>query len=523
MITEDQRAIVDWLSDPSTHSGAAVERIETHASIVFLAGGRAWKLKRAVRYDYLDFSTTERRRLMCEAEVRINRRTAPDLYRGVVAVVRRDDGFGLGGPGVPVDWLVEMNRFDQEALFDRLAARGALDLDLMPSVAAAVARLHRDAERRTDHGGRSGMAWVIDGNAAGVAEQGGTLFDPALAALLMADSRRALDRHGTLLDRRRDAGFVRHGHGDLHLRNIVLLDGRPTLFDGIEFNDEIACSDVFYDLAFLLMDLWRRDLPQHANAVLNRYLAETQDFEGLALLPLFLSCRSAVRAKTSATAAGLVDDPRRRCELGALARRYLELAATLLHPPAASLIAIGGFSGSGKSTVARAVAPSIGSVPGAVIVRSDEIRKYLCAVDPLTRLGPAGYTAHLTGRVYATMIDRAAAILDAGHSVIVDAVFARRTDRDRMAHMAEAAAVPFTGLWLDAPEDVLLKRIRGRQTDVSDADPVVVRAQIAEGADDIGWCRIDAARGIAAVVQRVTAAIGSQINGRPLVAPMRRA
>ena len=375
---------------------------------MFLAGTRAWKLKRAVRYDYLDFSSAERRKPLCEAEVRLNRRTAPGLYRGVVAIVRTPDGaLALGGAGVPVDWVVEMNRFDQDALLDRLAGRDALDLALMAPLATAIAELHLAGTRRTDHGGAAGMAWVVDGNAAGFEEQGKGILDADLAAELTQDSRSALDRHAGRLDRRREAGFVRQCHGDLHLRNIVLIDGRPTLFDAIEFNDEIACTDVLYDLAFLLMDLWRRRLPRHANVVLNRYLAETLDFDALPLLPLFLSCRSAVRAKTSATSARLQTDPRRRGELEEIARGYLALAATLLRSGPASLIAIGGFSGSGKSTLAHALAPSIGPVPGALVMRSDEIRKRLCGVDPLTRLDSTGYTTEVTRRVYEIVAERA--------------------------------------------------------------------------------------------------------------------
>jgi uncharacterized protein len=308
MITEDQSEVVTFLTSPATHGGSPVERIETHASVVFLAGIRAWKLKRAVLYDYLDFSTIERRKAMCEAEVRLNRRTAPTLYRGAVAVTRQPDGsLSLGGSGTPVDWLVEMVRFDQDGLFDRLAARGALDLALMRPLATAIARFHEEAERRSDHGGAAGMAWVLDGNAAGFAEQGAGILDPAGCATLTRSAREPLERHGGLLDARRDSGLVRQCHGDLHLRNIVLLKGRPTLFDAIEFNDEIACIDVLYDTAFLLMDLWRRQLPRHANAVWNGYLAEASDFAGIPLLPLFLSCRAAVRAKTSATAANLQD------------------------------------------------------------------------------------------------------------------------------------------------------------------------------------------------------------------------
>lgn len=265
MITEDQREVISFLADPGTHGGAPVERIETHASVVFLAGPRACKLKRAVRYDYLDFSTAAARRAMCEAEVRVNRRTAPALYRGVAAVTREADGsLALDGDGPPVDWVVDMNRFDQDGLFDRVAARGQLDTAVMPSLAREIAQFHQGAAPRRDHGGRAGMSWVIEGNATGLVEEGAEVFDPAAIARLTDRARLVLDRHAAQLDARREAGFVRECHGDLHLRNIVLLDGRPTLFDAIEFNDEIACTDVLYDLAFLLMDLWRRGLPKHA-------------------------------------------------------------------------------------------------------------------------------------------------------------------------------------------------------------------------------------------------------------------
>ncbi len=316
MIVEDQAAVIEFLSSPLTHGGAAVERIDTHASVVFLAGAGAWKLKRAVRYDYLDFSTPERRRVCCEAELRLNRRTAPALYRGVVAVTREPDGsLALAGQGTAVDWLVEMRRFDQEALFDRRAAQGALDLDLMAPLAAAIARFHERAERRPDHGGRAGMAWVIDGNAAGFDQFGPGILDPAECAQVTLDSRAELERLAGRLDQRRESGCVRQCHGDLHLRNVVLFDGQPTLFDGVEFNDEIACIDVLYDLAFLLMDLWRRGLRQHAHAMWNTYLGETADFGGLSLLPLFLSCRAGVRAKTSATSARMQADRPHRAEL----------------------------------------------------------------------------------------------------------------------------------------------------------------------------------------------------------------
>jgi uncharacterized protein len=516
MITEDQSEIVAFLGSPRAHGGAAVERIDTHASMVFLAADRPWKLKRAVRYDYLDFSTVARRRAMCEAELRLNRRIAPELYRAVVPVTHEPDGsLAIGGTGVAVDWLVEMVRFDQDGLLDRLAGRGALSLDLMPALAEAIARFHASAAPRPDHGGGAGMAWVIQGNATGFAEQGAGVLAPAACVALTQTALEAVERHWPLLDARRDGGAVRQGHGDLHLRNIVAIDGRPTLFDAIEFNDELACTDVLYDLAFLLMDLWRRRLPRHANAVWNGYLARTAELPGLPLLPLFLSCRAAVRAKTSVTAAGLESDPSRRRALQADARDYLAMAADLLLPVPSGLVAIGGFSGSGKSTVARAIAPSLGAVPGAVVTRSDDVRKQLCGLDPLERLGPGGYAGEVTVRVYATVAERCLTAATGGYVAIADAVYARESDRRAIEQAAAAAHVPFLGVWLDAPEPTLVARVGQRRPDASDADAVVVSRQCDAGSGAVSWLRLDAAEPLEAVVADVGRAIDDRLRSVP--------
>lgn len=491
----DQQAVIEFLSCPAAHGGSAVERIDTHTALVFLAGARAWKMKRAVKFDYVDFSSLERRREMCEAEVRVNRRTAPRIYRGVVPVTEDPHGvFMLGGRGRPVEWLVQMERFDQDRLFDRLAVGGELAPALMEALATEVARLHAIAEPRRDHGGRDGMAWVVRGNAEGFQTFGAGAVAPEVCVALTTDALDEVDRLGALLDRRRDEGFVRQCHGDLHLRNIVLCHGEPTVFDAIEFNDELACIDVFYDLAFLLMDLWKRSLSRQANLVFNRYLLASGDIEGVALLPLFLSCRAAIRAKTSLTAAAFANDATRRQELGQRAREYLAMAGRLLRRPAPRLIAVGGWSGSGKSTLARQMAPSIGAVPGALLLRSDEIRKQLCGVGPLDRLGREGYRTEVSVRVYQALADRAVRALRAGHSVIVDAVFARPDDRQRVEHMAAMAGVPFRGVWLEAPPEVLVARAGSRVHDASDADPAIVREQLTQSAGAIEWPRVDASQ-----------------------------
>jgi aminoglycoside phosphotransferase family enzyme/predicted kinase len=510
MVADDQKAVIDFLAVPATHGGEPVRRIDTHSAVVFLAGTRAWKLKRAVRYDYLDFSTIERRRAACEGEVRLNRRTAPILYRGVTPVVQRSDGsLGIGGAGTPVDWLVEMNRFDEEQLFDRLAARHALDVALMRPLAAAIARFHAAAEPRPDHGGAAGMTWVVNGNAEGFAEFGRSLLDPKECTRVTDRSLLEIDRHRALLEMRRAAGLVRQCHGDLHLRNIVLLDGRPTLFDAIEFNDQIACTDVLYDLAFLLMDLWRRQLPVHANAVWNGYLAEAGDRSGICLLPLFLSCRAAVRAKTSATAACLQSDPAARADLERAAREYLAMAWRFLDPAPPSIVAIGGFSGSGKSTLALALAAGVGAAPGAVVLRSDELRKRIFGVSPMERLGPEGYTTEVSQRVYSTVAAHAAAVVRAGFSAIADAVYARPGDREAIERIARDLSVPFVGLWLDAPQPVLVERLQRRVADASDADPDVLRTQYAQGTGAVTWRRLDASAPADAVLALAAAQIAA--------------
>ena len=500
MVTEDQSDVVAFLESPAAHGGAPVERVDTHASIVFLSGDRALKLKRAVRYDYLDFSTADKRRAMCEAELRVNVRTAPAIYRAVTAVTRAADGvLALGGAGAAVDWVLEMARFDQALLLDRLAERGELALEAMAPLARTIARFHATADRRADRGGADEMRRVVDGDAAVFLEEGGGVLDRATCRRVTHASLQAIERHRPLLDQRRGGGFVRECHGDLHLRNIVLLNGAPTPFDAIEFNDHISCVDVAYDLAFLLMDLWHRRLPHHANAVWNGYLVDTGDVDALPLLPLFLSCRAAIRAMTSVTAAALASNADARATSQRVAREYLELADVLLRPPRPRLVAIGGLSGSGKSTVARALAPGLGPVPGAVVVRSDEIRKRLSGVDRLTPLDSSGYTPEMSRRVYAALVERATQILARGHSAIVDAVFLQPSDRQALEAAAAAAGFAFLGVWLDAPEDVLVARVEARRRGPSDADAAVVRAQLSRGLGPIGWHRLQAEAGPQAV------------------------
>ena len=507
-----QADIIRLLSDPSTHGTDTVQRIDTHASMVFLAGTKALKLKRAVKYDYLDYSTADLRHRCCERELLINGRIAPALYRRVIPVTRtRSGAVALDGEGLPVDWVIEMTRFDQEALFDRTVAAGRLEEALMAPLAEEIALFHGSSAVRDDYGGDAAIARVIDGNAAGFRQFGPGCLSTAACDSWTVSARDNLHRHTPLLEHRRRAGCVRECHGDLHLGNIVLVEGRPTLFDAIEFNDDIACIDVMYDLAFLLMDLWYRSLPQHANTLLNTYLSNTHDFDSLAALPLFMSCRAAIRAKTSATAAALQATEEGRRILQTRAREYLDLATRLLDRPAPAMVVIGGLSGTGKSTIARAIAPAVGAAPGAVVLRSDEVRKRLWGAPALIRLGPEAYTPEISARVYDALAADVTTVVESGHSVVVDAVFARPEDRLAIERVARMTGVPFAAVWLNAPETVLLERITKRGPDASDADADVVRMQCAQWADDVWWTHVDAVGDPAAVETRVRAQLHSQI------------
>jgi aminoglycoside phosphotransferase family enzyme len=339
---DDQRDVIAFLSEPSSF-GLAVDRvdiIETHVSLVFLAGDCAYKLKRAVKYPYLDFSTPDHRRRACEAELALNRRTAPTLYIEVRALVRMWDkriDFATDGPAI--DWVVVMRRFDQSSLFDALAQTGGLSAHLMNELANHIAEFHSLAEQRFDYGGAAALTDIAEANHRCLIAAREAGFALECINEIRERSLQRLAAVGGLLDRRRAEGKVRRCHGDLHLRNICLLDGKPTLFDCLEFSEALGCIDVLYDLAFLLMDLEHRGLTDFANLVLNRYLDVTDEDDGLPVMPAFLSLRAAIRAHVTATAMDRAAHPESKPKMAAEARRYLDLAARLLRPRPCRLVA----------------------------------------------------------------------------------------------------------------------------------------------------------------------------------------
>jgi len=462
----------------------AEHHIETSCARVFLIGDAAFKVKRPVDFGFLDYSTLELRRWALERELVFNRAAAPDIYRAVRRLTRSPAGeLELDGSGETVEFLLEMRRFDEQGV---LATQPwAIDDALEDALGRTVARFHAGASLRPKGGGVHALGYTIRSNAnllRGLAPRLGALA----VERLVAETDLALERLGPLLDARAEEGFARHCHGDLHLGNILIEDHKPILFDCIEFNDTLSDIDIQYDLAFLLMDLDFRRRRDAAGRVLNAYLDEASRhfgaglWTGLAALPLMLSVRAAVRTHVWAYTG---DDE--------AARAYLATALEHLAPRPVSLVATGGLSGSGKSTFARVCAPGLGSAPGAVVLRTDEIRKRLWGVPALQRLPREAYTPEMSARVYDQLFGDAALALKAGRSVVLDAVFLKPEERARAQALAASADVAFQGAWLEAPPEVLRARVAARVNDASDADVAVLEAQLTRETGQIDWRRVD--------------------------------
>jgi predicted kinase len=275
---------------------------------------------------------------------------------------------------------------------------------------------------------------------------------------------------------------------------VVLVDGNPMLFDAVEFSLLIAAGDVLYDLAFLLMDLVERGLCAAANVVLNRYLAETRrmsDLDAVAALPFFMSLRAAIRASVTASRAAVAAPPDRE-DTRSAARKYFELARRLIQPARPMLVGIGGLSGTGKSQLAAALAPELAPAPGAIVLRSDAERKALEGRREDEHLPTQAYAAEKSARVYATLVEKAGRVITAGHSAIVDAVFARPEERDALRDAARVRGVRFHGLFLTAGLATRVARVGSRRADASDADEAVARAQERYVLGRNDWQSIDA-------------------------------
>jgi aminoglycoside phosphotransferase family enzyme/predicted kinase len=508
MSDQHQEAVFRFLGDPATHGGGPVTRVDTHAAAVFLAGPSAYKVKRAVKFPFLDFSTLAKRKTALEAEIEANRPFAPELYLDAIPIVRRDGALALGGDGEPIEWALKMRRFDETKTLDHIADAGRIDLALVEALARAVAEAHARAPVVDAEPWIAALGDYIAQNDQALRERP-DLFEGAAVDALTRASAAALTRVTLLLRTRGAQGLVRRGHGDLHLGNIALIDGRPVPFDALEFDPVVAAGDVLYDLAFLLMDLVERKLTDAANLALNVYLGATRresDLDALAALPLFMSLRAAIRAKV--TAAKLANAPAgERAAIAAAAQKYFALALDLIHPPPPRLVAIGGLSGTGKSVLARALAPSLRPAPGAVVLRSDVERKVIFGVAENDKLPAQAYAPEVSEKIYATLADKARRVLAAGHSAIADAVYARAHERAAIVALARSNNFKFDGLFLTADLATRIARVGDRVHDASDADADVARQQESYELGELDWTQVDASGTPQQTLRRAKAAL----------------
>ncbi|HVG93782.1 MAG TPA: AAA family ATPase [Planctomycetota bacterium] len=491
----DPRELLSALSDPDAFpdAGPLVDVVQTHASMVFLTGERAYKVKKSVAlWGLLDYSTLSKRRFFCEEEIRLNRRAAPDVYLGVEPVVRRGGRLRVGGEGEVVDWAVVMRRLPPGATLKERILAGLVNANEVAEIAQAVARLHAEGVRSPEvshHGRPVAFARVVRQNFLASRHDVPDLFPASAHEVLASRVARLLRVRRATLERRHRVGLIVEAHGDLRAEHAVRLDTAVgpvwRVIDALEFSPSLRCLDPLSDAAFLAMDLaslGRRDLER---AYLDAYLLEAPDADAADLLPLYLAYRAHVRAKVDAHRAGEDEVPAaERARARAGARRHFALAWTYAvrdRPP--PLIVLVGPSGTGKSVVARAIAPPL----DAEVHSSDPIRKRLAGIRTTDRLEgdalAALYAPDMSRRTYEAMLEGGEATLRAGRAAILDATFLRRSSREAALDLARRLGSPAVLVSVAVPEAVARARIEARTragTDASDATFEVYRSQVAE-------------------------------------------
>lgn len=468
-----QRALIDRVAESL---GPSCARYETHISVVLVAGGFAWKFKKAVRFDFLDFSTLDKRRFYCEEELRLNRRHAPELYLGVVAVAGGNDRPVLGGDGPHLEYAVKMRAFDQASLWSERIAGARLPAAEIDAWAARLACLHEAAPRAS-----SDSPWCTPSALQAIADETLDLLSSHLTdagerheAWMLKDweAQQRRNLHDRFLARKA-GGFIRECHGDLHCGNILTVDGKVEAFDCIEFNEHLRWIDVMNDIAFTCMDLRFRGMGRLASRLLNAYLAHTGDYAGLPAFAYYEVHRALIRCKVALLAAAQGDARARR-----EASLYLAFAVSRVKRPRPALVIMHGFSGSGKSTLARAAVESF----DAIQLRADVERKRMHGIPALQRGGPEIYTEEATRAVYRHLLETARLVVSTGSTAVVDATFLKREQREPFAELAHALGLRFVILSAVATEDEMRHRLLLRErehADASDAGLAILERQLA--------------------------------------------
>jgi len=472
-------SLIEAMQQPAfyPHSVQSVRMLQTHISWVFLTGKYAYKLKKPINLGFLDFTSVEKRRFFCEQELRLNQRLAPALYLEVLPVSRTGGVYQLGHTDNIQDYCLKMLQFSQDNLLDRQLENGTFDPVWMDMLAEDIATFHAGAKtsRKIQAFGDPHFLHAhITENIRVAKEHAGTSIKNSQLDNIAQFSKNFIHQHAEDFAARQRDGYIRDGHGDLHLKNVALFQGQPVAFDCIEFNDEYRMIDNMNDVAFMVMDCDARERPELGLRFLSRYLEFSGDYDGVALLPLYLSYRAGVRGKVACLLSddqGIDTDEKLR--QSAEATRYFNLAEFYTTRPPPRLFAIGGLSGSGKSRLALLAC----GMEHAIIIRSDATRKRIADTDMPYDL----YSVEMNVRTYQAMFTAAKKVLNAGFSVILDATFLRREQREQVRVLATSAQVESWICWLDIAEPVLRQHIRQRMqtgTDVSDADLRVLDMQL---------------------------------------------
>lgn len=492
--------LIGALLNPALYPGRVtrVELLQTHGAWVLLAGDSAYKIKKPVKFGFMDFSTLALRRAACETEIRVNQRFAPTnpalkIYRGVLPILGTAEAPRWGRPGednaCAIEFAVHMRRFDEAGRLDHLCERGELRPAHMVQLAQRLARLQANAEVAgpdAPWGRQETVQGVVQDNLHTLKSLLDTPRDLAQWQALQRWTDSGWPAVSTELERRRAAGRVREGHGDLHLANLVLLGGEVVPFDAIEFSAALRHIDVAGDLAFTWMDLQRMGQPGLAHILLGEWMDASGDVSAPAVLPFFAVYLALVRAKVAAIRREQLsaDDAAGRAACSTEVRQYLELASRLAWPEAPRLLITHGLSGSGKSHAAtRWLLDHTGS--RALRLRSDVERKRLFGLAPLQTSDPMQraslYGTQASAQTYASLRERARALLQAGWTVVVDAAFLRRHERDDFGGLARELGCPFGIMAPQAPMEVLRQRIAARQAtgnDPSEATLEVLERQL---------------------------------------------
>jgi aminoglycoside phosphotransferase family enzyme/predicted kinase len=490
-----------FLKNPHHYNGLGdVTLHETHGALVGVGGNIAIKVKKPVAFPYMDYSTPEKRRVLCHREMTLNQRTAPHLYREIRMIAQDAAGglfFTSESNDTVVDYAIVMNRFDDHTL---LSEQSFFSDDLCGRLAATIATFHKAEPALSGIDGYAMMVGVVMGND-GCFGAYGKALPRTQTKTLMEKCLATLGHHKDLLEKR-SGTFIKQCHGDLYLKNIYVdTDGQPVLFDCIEFNDAFAQIDTGYDLAFLLMDVLYRGMSREAFLLRHLYIQKTGDVDALILLPVFMAIRAAIRSHVSVAIAQGIEDPAAKKIFLTDAQTYLDLALSLVSGKRGNVTAFGGYSGSGKTTLARAFAQKT----GAVLLSSDDLRKHMHGVAVTETLPESAYTPEKSQAVYDRLYELAVALAQTGQNVVLDATFLLSSGREALAAQLEKEAIPFRGFWVEAPDDVAEASLARRVGDASDATTEIRRQQKNQNVGPLTWARLPGHGSTETILQGIAA------------------